>query len=162
MEEELLTLKDIAEKIEMPLGYVKNFAYRPHYRKCFEKRIAIFQSQQPNGKLRLRSYKYKCLKPEYEEYFLSKIIASKNEYLRGCHSEMNRTTIPEVFNWTLAAAECYFNRMTCEFCKNNQICEKAAQYFYDKKPPMKKAVLELVRKLGKPPYKLAREIEEIA
>lgn len=160
-QEELYTVKEIAKLFGLPYEYVSQVSNRPHYKFFFEKRHVEKLKRYPNGRYYPYVYKLKILKPEYRERFFQKMESAAAEKTFGFEPELDRHSIPKVYNWTHSAVECYQMQGNCEFCRNWSLaCKKAAKFFFDGVPPMKKAMKKLLEQNGKPPFNLIREIEE--
>jgi hypothetical protein len=163
MEEELYTVREIAEKFNLPYTYVATVSQRPHYKHFFEKREIEKLKKYPNGRYYPYVYKSKILKPEFKDIFFKRMEVGKQEKHNDNAPFLDKQDIPLVYHWTASAVQCYVNRGNCEFCSNWElVCRKAAMCFIDKKPPMRKAMIKLLAQNGRPPYNLLREIEETA
>lgn len=99
-------------------------------------------------------------KGEYHTVERNRICISKNkidEYMRLRNVFAKHKKERE--DWTLSSVQCYLNGLDCSKCDNWDIaCKNATRFSFDKKTPMKKIVLEIFKKYGKPPQYLIEKI----
>lgn len=157
-----ITIKDLAGELEVSEKTIKNCVYSPRYKDFFTHEIVLVKRIRKNGARYTSCRKMVVLRPERKKEFIKKFYEAHEKYLVSSYKIINAPA-SSFRNWTLSSAECFYNKMECSICPTwGVICHKLTPNYPNQTPPMKTAVRELYRNLGKPPHELLLKLQNIA